>query len=739
MANADSSWETSVVKLAQAGNSRAIAFWMNRYLVPQGICAQVATEATGYLQVRIVCRQVPDSDRIVRFICHRLCKLDSDMIRQVHITAQLVGSPAILWEKSARILPPSERQASQKQSNGNNLYPFPQIPDSAEPSAPVVVPIPESTAAQPVQPSQSVKGKGRPVASLSAKKSSRKRQFPAKSASVKSTLAKSAQTLPKRSALFSPSWQTDWQHRFSHLRTASLDLTDRSLHWFTHQKPATRAFMLGGSAVAAFLIGCSFELVGYYADPSAFSQSKATLTGILRSVPVPSGSVKTAADRVSIIRQPVLNPEDPSISLVFSNRATLTRLSPSQLTLPPATDQSAPAPLVTNIETYRLSDMLITNLDNPLSLTPAVGKKETKAGLGSVGESDDSETRSAAATDSSDTAATDTAAGDVEARPAEGESSGESSTAATPSEETGEETAASDFSDDSSEKSDAEKKAMPLMPQELLANGVDVVNIANDAVMADGASQLTDTLSLLQQNNIHAVGAGQTLADARRPQVFEVKGKRIAYLGYSDSSPHAVGETSAGVNVGVSQQMAEDIKAIRDQVDWIVVNFDWNRELRAYPEDWQVSLAHAAIDQGADLVVGYHPTVTQGGEIYNGRAIVYSLGDSIDEYNSKQNGDYDVASLKVTLKDHMMELEFLPIQVRRGQAEVAKGDLGTKILQYVEQASSLFDHPLRSPTSLNSQLRLSLPSAPDTEMPTDPFISYPESPIGPAMEPKASP
>jgi len=110
MANLDSSWQASVIKLAQTGNSRAIAFWLNRELVPQGVCAQIAAEPSGCLVIRIVSRQTPDCDQLVRYICHRLSQLDSAAIQQVRITAQMVGCSELLWEKSAQIPPLSTRQ-----------------------------------------------------------------------------------------------------------------------------------------------------------------------------------------------------------------------------------------------------------------------------------------------------------------------------------------------------------------------------------------------------------------------------------------------------------------------------------------------------------------------------------------------------------------------------------------------------------------------------------------------------
>lgn len=491
-------------------------------------------------------------------------------------------------------------------------------------------------------------------------------------------------------------------------KTASLDLTDRSLRWFIDQKPATRVLVLSGSAVAAFLIGCGFELSSKYVNPS-LQTSKAALTGALRSM-VPSGSVQTAAsDRIAIIRQPVSNPDDPTVQLVFTNSADLTRLPATQR----RQNLRANIPLVTPIEAYRQADMTIANLNHSITSPPAPKPSPAPDSTQEAEHWDEEAPKLTALPEETDSSRT-VSGNDHEADKM-------------------------DFIDQEAEPEEVDVAAedtqpeQALTPQELVANGVDLVNLASSSVMPDGVSQLNDSINLLRQGNIYAIGAGESLPEARRPQVFDVKGQRIAYLGYTDSSPRAANGVTPGVNVSVLRQMQDDIKAIRDQVGWVVVSFNWNRELRAYPEDWQIQLAHAAIDAGADLVVGYHPTMSQGAEIYSGRAIVYSLGASIDEYSEKPVGNYEAAALQVTLKDHVMELKFLPIQVKRGLAELAQGPTATKILDYLKQASSLFDQPMQSPTSLNSQIRLTLPAAPDSSMPTEPFISYPTpspAPVG---------
>jgi hypothetical protein len=73
-----------------------------------------------------------------------------------------------------------------------------------------------------------------------------------------------------------------------------------------------------------------------------------------------------------------------------------------------------------------------------------------------------------------------------------------------------------------------------------------------------------------------------------------------------------------------------------------------------------------------------------------------------------------------------MRLEFLPIQLQQGQALVANGEAAEQILESFHQASSFFDQPVRSPVNLDPRVRFSLPAAPDAELPTDPFLSYPE-------------
>ncbi len=245
-------------------------------------------------------------------------------------------------------------------------------------------------------------------------------------------------------------------------------------------------------------------------------------------------------------------------------------------------------------------------------------------------------------------------------------------------------------------------KADPELVKVLTAGGVDIVNLANNHAMDYEEPGLVETINTLNNAGIQSVGAGRDIKEARRPDIIEVKGQRIAYLGYYDSDLQAADNGKAGTNSRRNNRVAEDIRALKGQVDWIIVNYHWGVELADYPGDWQIDLARFTIDQGADLVVGHHPHVLQGAEVYKDRPIVYSLGNFI--FGGNARSDYDTAVLKVSLKDRNMKVEFLPVEVKKFQPSVVKGAAGDRILKRVEQISSIFDKPMRSQIVLEAPL-----------------------------------
>jgi poly-gamma-glutamate capsule biosynthesis protein CapA/YwtB (metallophosphatase superfamily) len=244
-------------------------------------------------------------------------------------------------------------------------------------------------------------------------------------------------------------------------------------------------------------------------------------------------------------------------------------------------------------------------------------------------------------------------------------------------------------------------KADPSAVEVLKSGGVDIVNLANNHAMDYQGPGLQETLKTLEKAGIHSVGAGMEITEARRPKIIDVKGQRIAYFGYYTADYHAAGDGIPGTNHGFETRIAEDIQAVRDEVDWIVVNFHWGVELANYPEIWQSELAYFTIDQGADAIVGHHPHVLQGAEIYKGRPIAYSLGNFI--FGGNARSDYDTAVLKLSLREEQMKVEFLPVEVRKYQPQVVRGERGDRILQHIDLLSGVFEEPMTSPMILDAR------------------------------------
>jgi poly-gamma-glutamate capsule biosynthesis protein CapA/YwtB (metallophosphatase superfamily) len=96
-----------------------------------------------------------------------------------------------------------------------------------------------------------------------------------------------------------------------------------------------------------------------------------------------------------------------------------------------------------------------------------------------------------------------------------------------------------------------------------------------------------------------------------------VKGVEIVNLGYT------------GGRLEVRDQVVADVTREKRDDNLVIVSFYWGIEYFNDVSSVQLKLGHAAVDAGADLVLGSHPRVLQGIEEYGGRHIVYSLGSFV--------------------------------------------------------------------------------------------------------------
>lgn len=176
-------------------------------------------------------------------------------------------------------------------------------------------------------------------------------------------------------------------------------------------------------------------------------------------------------------------------------------------------------------------------------------------------------------------------------------------------------------------------KALPAFRQA----GFDLVNLANNHILDYGTVGLLDTFDHLDKAGIQWFGAGRDIEEAFRPVILEVKGTKIAFLGFSKVVPTEswkAGKNHPGVaDTYALKKPLEAIRNAKKQADLVIVVAHWGVERQDTPEPYQKDFARQYIDAGADLVVGGHPHVLQGFESYKEKWIAYSLGNFIFTMN----------------------------------------------------------------------------------------------------------
>jgi poly-gamma-glutamate synthesis protein (capsule biosynthesis protein) len=94
--------------------------------------------------------------------------------------------------------------------------------------------------------------------------------------------------------------------------------------------------------------------------------------------------------------------------------------------------------------------------------------------------------------------------------------------------------------------------------------------------------------------------------------------------------------------------MVEDIKRAKEQADIVIMTDHWGlHHTRAVIPDYEFEVGHAAIDAGADLVLGTHPHILKGIEVYRGKVIAHSLANfALEGWIAREEGELRMMRLK---------------------------------------------------------------------------------------------
>lgn len=187
--------------------------------------------------------------------------------------------------------------------------------------------------------------------------------------------------------------------------------------------------------------------------------------------------------------------------------------------------------------------------------------------------------------------------------------------------------------------------------------GYDVISFATNHCMDWGREAFFQTIDVLKKEDLQVIGAGKDISEARKPAIVEINGTKIGFLGYNTILPQDYYATKdrpgcapmRGLTVyepiehdqpGTPcrihtfphrddlKQLLEDIRMLRKQVDIVALSIHWGIHfIPAVLADYQREVAHAAIDAGADVILGHHTHILKPIEVYKGKVIFYSLAN----------------------------------------------------------------------------------------------------------------
>jgi poly-gamma-glutamate capsule biosynthesis protein CapA/YwtB (metallophosphatase superfamily) len=154
-------------------------------------------------------------------------------------------------------------------------------------------------------------------------------------------------------------------------------------------------------------------------------------------------------------------------------------------------------------------------------------------------------------------------------------------------------------------------KADPSYVEILKQGNIEAVSIANNHTLDFLDKGYKDTLETLDEAGVGYFGYEHKF-------ITQVRDTKIGLLGYY----------SMKVTDKLKNEIKQAIEELRNEgTDLVIIMFHWGIERDYWPNSVQKELAYFSIDSGADLVLGSHPHVLQGIEVYKGKQIVYSLAN----------------------------------------------------------------------------------------------------------------
>jgi len=174
-----------------------------------------------------------------------------------------------------------------------------------------------------------------------------------------------------------------------------------------------------------------------------------------------------------------------------------------------------------------------------------------------------------------------------------------------------------------------DKAALPAA----LEAGIDVASQANNHSLDFGREALVDSVANLRAAGIHPVGAGSDYDEAYSPALLEIRGWKIAVLGFGGvllSRSWLATDDRPGIASGDDRaDMVAAVERAAEIADLVIVTIHWGRELDTQPRPDDIAHAEAMVAAGADIIFGHHQHRVGPLSEIDGKIVAWGLGHII--------------------------------------------------------------------------------------------------------------
>ena len=232
----------------------------------------------------------------------------------------------------------------------------------------------------------------------------------------------------------------------------------------------------------------------------------------------------------------------------------------------------------------------------------------------------------------------------------------------------------------------------------LKALGANVATLANNHIGDFGYGGVMDTLSILAENNIKYCGAGENIDRAYDAVKLEKDGITVSLISVCENEFGMATENTVGSAGYSALRLINAIKREKKHSNYVIIVFHGGNEFNPLPSRDTQDRYRLICDMGADAVIAGHTHCPQGYEVYNGKPIIYSMGNFLFNSSTERplnNYWYYGYMTQLSLTEDVIDFCIIPYKFEPDVPKIAvfEKENKAKMLEYIDNLSQIIKNP----------------------------------------------